>query len=463
MMKAFTHRRLLSAAIALVVIFAASAVTTPAADAAAVPDSMRADAKAMLDSGRLGFANTEPQRQIEAYAAGLRRINPRTGRPCNLDSILLRALKRTVVDEGLTIRISSLNRWCEGIEAANWYNFHSVNGGGHAVDVMSVNGVTSTGGTPQDLLYIAAMVRALPTPAGLGQMNCAQNVTLPVGWVRFPDSCDHVHVEFRGVDPLAPPPPPKVVPRDYTGDGMADIVAIRRDGAMIMYRGDGKGGLGSGGIGTQIGSGWQGMTAVAGGADYDGDGTVDIYARRSDGVLFFYRGTGAGAVRDGLSIGQGWQGMTQIIAGGDYDGDGDADILAIDGPGSLYLYPGTGEGTLAEGTRIGWGWSGFTRVIGGGDFDGDGRADLYGIDAAGNLWFYRGTGPGMFADGVQRGWGWTAMSLVSTAGDLDRDGRADLLARDPAGRLIRYPAIGDGYFGTGLPFGSGWDSFRILP
>lgn len=150
--------------------------------------------------------------QIEAYAAGAERINGQTGRPCNLNDVLLSALKKVTVDQGIAIRITSLNRWCEGQDASRWWQYHSVNGGGHAVDVDRVNGVLSTGATSQDRVYIQAMIGALPTPAGLGQINCGQQPSVPAGWTRFEDSCNHVHIEYRGadnpVDQNSPPPPP---------------------------------------------------------------------------------------------------------------------------------------------------------------------------------------------------------------------------------------------------------------
>jgi hypothetical protein len=75
-----------------------------------------------------------------------------------------------------------------------------VNGGGHALDIVNVNGVASNGATAQDIAFIRALAGVLPVPAGVGQQNCGQVVTMPAGWQRFDDTCDHLHVEYRGPD-----------------------------------------------------------------------------------------------------------------------------------------------------------------------------------------------------------------------------------------------------------------------
>jgi hypothetical protein len=43
-------------------------------------------------------------------------------------------------------------------------------------------------------------------------------------------------------------------PGDFTGDGKADVLAVKGNGELFLYRGNGAGGWASGGVG--IGSGW---------------------------------------------------------------------------------------------------------------------------------------------------------------------------------------------------------------
>jgi len=53
-----------------------------------------------------------------------------------------------------------------------------------------------------------------------------------------------------------------------------------------------------------------------------------------------------------------------VFSPGDFSGDGKADILAINSSGVLYLYRGNGAGGFTgAGTGIGAGWGTFTKVV----------------------------------------------------------------------------------------------------
>lgn len=203
MPRRLTRSRALLLVLAVTLVVAAATLLagepTPAR-AASVAPTAQTNAKLLLDSGRMTFGSTSPQAQMQAYANGVEYVHPRTGRSCNINDVLLDALRKVVVDQGFSIRVISLNRWCEGSEASAWWQYHIVNGGGHAIDLIRVNGVASTGASPQDVEFVRALANVLPTPAGVGQLNCGQNFTLPSGWTRFSDACDHLHLEYRGAD-----------------------------------------------------------------------------------------------------------------------------------------------------------------------------------------------------------------------------------------------------------------------
>ena len=55
-----------------------------------------------------------------------------------------------------------------------------------------------------------------------------------------------------------------------------------RDGALLLYRGNGAGGWVTGKA-EPVGSGWAGFTALATGGDFNGDGKADVLARTPDG------------------------------------------------------------------------------------------------------------------------------------------------------------------------------------
>lgn len=196
--------RIAGIAVAIILLGATLVGQAPPAQAAAVATTAQANARALIDSGRLSFGSSSPRSQMQAYADGFEYINPTTGRACNINDVLLDALRDVVVDQRFSIRVISLNRWCEGSEPTAWWQYHMVNGGGHAVDIDRVNGVVSTGGTVQDVAFVRSLTSVLPTPAGVGQLQCGQNLTLPKGWTRFNDSCDHLHVEYRGQDSPVP-------------------------------------------------------------------------------------------------------------------------------------------------------------------------------------------------------------------------------------------------------------------
>ena len=192
-----------------------------------------------------------------------------------------------------------------------------------------------------------------------------------------------------------------LAPGDWNGDGHPDLLARASDGRLLMYRGNGTGGFFAN-PSSQIGSGWQGFTALLVPGDFSGDGRGDILARKSDGALLMYRGDAKGGFVTGTGehVGSGWQGFTALLAPGDWSGDGKADVLARAGDGKLFLYRGDGDsGFIGGAQQIGSGWQGFTAMIAGGDFSGDGEPDILARNADGLLFMYRGNGTGGFVTG----------------------------------------------------------------
>jgi hypothetical protein len=99
--------------------------------------------------------------------------------------------------------------------------------------------------------------------------------------------------------------------------------------------------------------------------DFTGDGKADVHAVKTTGELYLYRGNGAGGFAGaGVKIGAGWGGFAKVFSPGDFTGDGKADVLAIKTTGELYLYRGNGAGGFAgAGVKIGAGWGGFAKVF----------------------------------------------------------------------------------------------------
>lgn len=201
---------------------------------------------------------------------------------------------------------------------------------------------------------------------------------------------------------------------------------------------------------------------VAPARDFSEDGIPDVLVRSTDGTLLRYSGSGGGAWGQTASIGTGWNVMSSVFSAGDFSGDGHNDLLARDGGGDLWLYPRDGHGGWKSPTRVGWGWAGFSELFSPGDFDGDREPDVMARDSAGNLWLYRGNGSGGWRGAVLVGTGWGHLNRIFAPGDFNGDGHDDVMARDGSGRLWLYPGDGSGGWLAPAVVGAGWNSFSAV-
>ena len=187
-------------------------------------------------------------------------------------------------------------------------------------------------------------------------------------------------------------------------------------------------------------------------ADLDLDGVLDIVAGSSDGVIYFFRGTGyEGRIKteEAVQLGSISAGYSAPVVY-DADGDGVSDILCGAADGNIYLFRGLG-GLDFAGAEL-FLTTGLTgqALPDAGDLDGDGCADLVVGSNEGRLLVYYGTGASrltvdasteLTALGIEGSW--TAPRIS----DLDGDGTNDL-------------AIGtfDGYIARLINNGSGFDN-----
>jgi hypothetical protein len=189
------------------------------------------------------------------------------------------------------------------------------------------------------------------------------------------------------------------------------------------------------------------MSAIVRIGDLNSDGREDVVARQSsNGVLWFYPGTGAGfGARKQLSTG--WNTMREITAIGDLNGDGYPDLLAAQtSNGNLYLYPGRAGVTLGPRVLVGsGGWGTVSELAGVGRFDSDAIPDLVArVTSTGVLYLYPGRAGG-FAPRRQIATGFSAMRDLVGVGDFNRDGYRDLAAvQNSNGILYIYPGNGTG-------------------
>jgi hypothetical protein len=248
-------------------------------------------------------------------------------------------------------------------------------------------------------------------------------------------------------------PTPLVGTGDFNGDGEpSDFVARRSDGTLWFYAGTGTATSYTTDPGyrpaVQIGAGWGVYDALVGSGDLNSDRIPDLIARRPDGAVMLYTGTGKAGVagnegyNTAVQIANGWQNYVDLTAPGDFSGDGIPDLLGRKADGTLWLIQGTGKAsanaTFRAPVQIGTNWSIFRTLLGIGDLNRDGKSDLIGIGDDGSAAFYAGTGSGTYylpgtsitIPGV------TSTDVFATPGDMNGDGYPDILDRTLAGNLM---------------------------
>ncbi|GAB3878404.1 hypothetical protein GCM10029964_029010 [Kibdelosporangium lantanae] len=180
---------------------------------------------------------------------------------------------------------------------------------------------------------------------------------------------------------------------DVDGDHRAELIGVDNDGKMYVYHNKGGGGTQTWEGAVYAGYGWDFAHILA--ADVDGDGHADLVAVRADGNMYVYRNKGGGGTgtRDApVFAGYGWQSFQQILLS-DVTADGRADLVTTDADGKIYVYTnkgGTGTQTWNPAVYAGYGWHfpGLTAA----DVTADHRAELIAIDGDGRLDVYPNAG-----------------------------------------------------------------------
>jgi hypothetical protein len=124
-----------------------------------------------------------------------------------------------------------------------------------------------------------------------------------------------------------------------------------------------------------------GVTAVAGPADIDGDGTNElVYADGSSALRYFESGAGPGsATGEKISVTAGSDNGIGLGRPADFDGDGTARIPAVDGSSNLVLVDSSGGKTVLVGSDVA------KAPVAAVDWDDDGELEVMYITTNGNL------------------------------------------------------------------------------
>ncbi|MFE7587728.1 FG-GAP repeat domain-containing protein [Streptomyces gardneri] len=131
-------------------------------------------------------------------------------------------------------------------------------------------------------------------------------------------------------------------PGSIGGAQQADLLGVDTAGVLWSYLSYPDGRLTTR---TRVGGGWNAYNQIAGQGDLTGDGKVDVVARDTTGVLWLYKGTGdyRAPFTGRTKIGSGWNTYNRILSTGDINFDGKADLLARKADGKLFRYSGTGN------------------------------------------------------------------------------------------------------------------------
>ena len=256
--------------------------------------------------------------------------------------------------------------------------------------------------------------------------------------------------------------------RGFNGDDTLDIFARDASGRLLLYPTDGRGNWRAAQV---LGTGWNVFNTLFSPGDFDGDGTVDVIGRDAQGRLFLYQGNGTGGWKNAFQIGQGWQNFKTISSAGDFNGDGSNDLIVVDQWHQAILYPGNGRGGFLQAYGVDTYWVNGDPVFTVGHFGGKSNLGIVSRNY-GYLRLYEASRSGRLDGGrTDIGWGFNDFPFVGSAGDFNGDGTVDIFSVDTAGRLTMYYNKGAGYLTSGRPdirwygqstVGWGWGGFTAV-
>ncbi len=107
-----------------------------------------------------------------------------------------------------------------------------------------------------------------------------------------------------------------LTPGDWKGDGHQALIGRTPNGNLFLYESDGAGGWVNNGQGVQIGSSWNGFKIFMSPGDWGGDNKVDLLGIEPGGAMKLYQTDGHGNWLNGgvgRQIGSGWNGFTAVF------------------------------------------------------------------------------------------------------------------------------------------------------
>lgn len=140
------------------------------------------------------------------------------------------------------------------------------------------------------------------------------------------------------------------------GDSPGLLARGATTGTLYYFPSDGAGGLGDR---VTVSTGWSDKRLATAAGDWNGDGRSDVVVIDDSGRLWLYLGNGDGGftARDQLSSSTAWSNRTSIVGGADWNGDGALDLMSVDTSGRLWRNSWASTGSVASGVRVASGWT----------------------------------------------------------------------------------------------------------
>jgi len=225
---------------------------------------------------------------------------------------------------------------------------------------------------------------------------------------------------------------------------VADVLAADANGILWNYAATGGSAVAAP---YPVGVGWKALKSLHV-VDWNADGIPDILAQWKNGAMSVYPGAQGGGFGSPIIVaGYGW-GAINFVAGNWVKGSKYPGLVGTNGQGDLYYWPNATGRTLSAAQKIGIGWGSLSITLQ--DFDGDGKQDVLAVDKTGAMRLYRSNGAGSFVSEPRKiiGGGWTSFKQFSGVGGFAGAGSRGVLAILPNGQTRYYPINANGVWGA---------------
>ncbi|HEV7948898.1 MAG TPA: hypothetical protein VGP24_03935 [Glaciihabitans sp.] len=149
-----------------------------------------------LDAGKIAGLTPDHMKEIRWIAAGEVHEN------CGINLAVLQIIT-IAANTFERIGISDINRLCTNQFLGNPNSSHWANGGGHAVDFYSFNGIPTTGADPHALQLLGIVGPMMPEGSAVGQVQCRSTAGVALvldGVDQFDDTCHHLHMQVASTN-----------------------------------------------------------------------------------------------------------------------------------------------------------------------------------------------------------------------------------------------------------------------